>query len=83
VAVNQITVEQDVLDKWHWKISSIDDAGEAKDIARSPEPGYNTREQAVTSLFTMYLGEYDSLNFGNIYSEFQANQLEARRAKQG
>lgn len=57
----------------HWRVDrKDDDSGEVSMVAKGRDSGYATKDEALTSLFSMFFGSYDE-SFLAAYNEWDPN----------
>lgn len=71
---NQVEIAEPNPGEFRWIVKDSD----TRILGQSPL--YESREATLSSLFRVFLGVYDESEFGNLYSEYQANELAAKRA---
>ena len=54
---------------WRWRVTERSDTIDTRVIARSPEPGFDTKPEALKSMFGIFFGDYDE-SFLTLYGEF-------------
>ena len=62
--------------KWFW---TIREAESKKAVARGNSAGYETEQQALASLFSIFFGDFDSDNFMDLFNKWQAGVPKADR----